>query len=54
MNRIVAQAAALQKCRYTLTIWPSHNVHASPEEYAKMAAQEEKIYKEYLERMACL
>ena len=53
MNGIVAQtAAALQKRGYTPTIWPSHNVHTSPEEYALMAAQEEKVYKEYWERLA--
>lgn len=54
MNRIVAQSPVLQKSGYTPTIWTSHNVHSSPEEYVKMTAREEKVYKEYWERMACL
>lgn len=53
MNGIVAQtAAALQKRGYTPTIWPSHNVHTTPEEYARMAGQEEKVYQQYWERLA--
>ena len=53
MNGIVTQtAAALQQRGYTPTIWPSHNVHTSPEEYALMEAQEEKVYEQYWERLA--
>jgi uncharacterized phosphosugar-binding protein len=53
MNGIVAQTAGFLRQRgYNPTIWPSHNVHTSPEEYALMEAQEEKVYKEYWERLA--
>lgn len=53
MNGIVAQTAAiLQQRGYMPTVWPSHNVNTSPEEYAAMEAQEAKVYKQYWERLA--
>ncbi len=53
MVSLVTQTAAeLAQRNYEPIIWPSHNVHTSPEAYAKMEAQEERVLTEYWKRLA--
>lgn len=53
MISLVTQTAAeLAHRGYQPTIWPSHNIHTTPEAYAKMAVQEERVLTEYWKRLA--
>jgi uncharacterized phosphosugar-binding protein len=52
MNSLVAQIAAeLSHQDHTPTIWPSHNIYSTPEAYARMAEQEERVLVEYWQRL---
>jgi uncharacterized phosphosugar-binding protein len=53
MNSLVAQIAGeLSAQGYQPTVWPSHNVHTTPEAYAKMAEQEERVFSQYWKRLS--
>lgn len=53
MNSLVVQIASdLVQRGYAPTIWPSHNIHTTPEAYARMAEQEERVLDEYWARLA--
>jgi uncharacterized phosphosugar-binding protein len=53
MDALVVQTAAeLARRDYRPTIWPSHNINTTPEAYANMSAQEEKVLIEYWNRLA--
>ena len=53
MISLLAQIAGeLAERNYQPIIWPSHNIHTTPEAYAKMEAQEERVLTEYWKRLA--
>ena len=53
MISLVAQIAGeLAQRNYDPIIWPSHNINTTPEAYAKMATQEERVLTEYWKRLA--
>ena len=53
MVSLVSQIAGeLAQRGHQPTIWPSHNIHTTPEAYARMEAQEERVLTEYWQRLA--
>lgn len=52
LNALVAETAGeLARRGYEPTIWPSHNINTSPEAYDNMSAQEERVLREYWQRL---